>query len=217
MVRRIETGDVSGFIHEPGRVLKASGAGLALTHGAGANCEAAVLMTVAETFAAYGMTVLRFNLAFRRKRRFGPPHPSSAAADRDSVRAAAAALQREVAGPVYMGGHSYGGRQASMVAAEEPEMAAGLLLLSYPLHPPNKPNELRTSHFPLLRTPALFVHGDADPFGSLEELRAALELIPAATRLMTIERAGHDLRKGRIDVAAIVTALLEARHSADSA
>src|SRR5690349_14917069 len=113
MVRRIETGSVSGFIHEPGEILKGAGAGLALTHGAGANCKAALLTAVAETFAACGMTVLRFNLAFRRKRRFGPPHPSSAAADRESIRAAIAALRAEVAGPVYTGGHSYGGRQAT--------------------------------------------------------------------------------------------------------
>ncbi len=103
-----------------------------------------------------------------------------------------------------------------MLAAEDPEIAAGLLLFSYPLHPPNKPQELRTAHFPSLRTPALFVHGDADPFGTPDEVRAALELIPAATRLMLIERAGHDLRKGRIDPTAILAALVETRRSASS-
>ena len=217
MVRRIETESVSGVIHEPGHILKATGAGLALTHGAGANCETALLTAVAETFAACGITVLRFNLAFRRKRRFGPPHPSGAAADRESIRAAVAALRVEVAGPIYLGGHSYGGRQATILASEEPEVATGLLLFSYPLHPPNKPKDLRTAHFPSLRTPALFVHGDADPFGSPEELREALGLVPAPTRLMLIERAGHDLRKGRIDPAGVVTALLETRQSAGSA
>jgi len=217
MVRRIETESASGFIHEPGHILKATGAGLALTHGAGANCETPLLTTVAETFAACGITVLRFNLAFRRNRRFGPPHPSGAAADRASIRAAVAALRIEVAGPIYMGGHSYGGRQATMLAAEQPDTAGGLLLFSYPLHPPNKPKELRTAHFSSLRTPALFVHGDSDPLGSPEELRAALELIPATTRLMVIERAAHDLRKGRIDPAGVVTALLETRRSAGSA
>jgi hypothetical protein len=217
MIRPIETQTVSGFIHEPGHILKATGAGLAITHGAGANCEAPLLAAVAETFAACGITVLRFNLAFRRKRRLGPPHPSSAAADRESIRAAIAALQVEVAGPIYAGGHSYGGRQVTMLAAEAPDLAAGLLLFSYPLHPPNKPTDLRTAHFPSLRTPALFVHGDADPFGSPEELRAALELIPSSTRLMLIARAGHDLRKGRIDPTGLVTVLLEPRRTAGSA
>src|SRR5947209_12112807 len=130
MVRRIETESVSGFIHEPGHILKATGAGLALTHGAGANCESPLLNAVAETFAACGITVLRFNLAFRRKRRFGPPHPSSAAADRESIRLALAALRVEVAGPIYLGGHSYGGRQATILASEAPELAASLLLFS---------------------------------------------------------------------------------------
>ncbi len=51
-----------------------------------------------------------------------------------------------------------------MLEAEDPELAQRLLLLSYPLHPPRKPEQLRTAHFPNLRTPALFVHGDADPF-----------------------------------------------------
>ena len=61
-----------------------------------------------------------------------------------------------------------------MAAAENPELAAGLLLLSYPLHPPNKPEQMRTAFFPELRTPALFVHGTKDGFGSPEELREAM-------------------------------------------
>jgi len=78
-----------------------------------------------------------------------------------------------------------------MVAAEDSSLAAGLLLLSYPLHPPGKPAQLRTGHFPSLRTPALFVHGTRDPFGSVDELREAIKLIPAAARLQVVEGAGH--------------------------
>jgi len=84
-----------------------------------------------------------------------------------------------------------------MVAAEQPAVADSLLLLSYPLHPPDKPAQLRTAHFPALRTPAVFVHGTKDPFGSVEEMRAALALIPAAARLVIIEGAGHDLKRGK--------------------
>jgi hypothetical protein len=94
-----------------------------------------------------------------------------------------------------------------MLAAEDAEIAAGLLLFSYPLHPPGKPDQMRTAHFPSLRTPAVFVHGDADPFGSPGEMHAALELIPAATRLILIERAGHDLRRGKFDLAPAIVAL----------
>lgn len=80
-----------------------------------------------------------------------------------------------------------------MLCAEEPEVAAGLLLLSYPLHPPRKPEQQRTQHLPDLRTPALFVHGTRDPFASIEELEQAIKMIPGKTQLFTVEGAGHDL------------------------
>jgi predicted alpha/beta-hydrolase family hydrolase len=80
-----------------------------------------------------------------------------------------------------------------MLCAEEPDLVAGLLLLSYPLHPPRRPEQQRTQHLPSLRTPALFVHGTRDPFGSIAELDQALKMIPAPTRLLTVEGAGHDL------------------------
>ena len=96
-----------------------------------------------------------------------------------------------------------------MLAADEPGLLAALLLFSYPLHPPGKPDRLRTEHFPRLHVPALFVQGTADPFGSIAELRAAVPLIPATTHLLPIEGAGHDLRRGRFDLAAVVAAFLE--------
>jgi predicted alpha/beta-hydrolase family hydrolase len=80
-----------------------------------------------------------------------------------------------------------------MLAAEKPGLADGLLLLSYPLHPPQKPGELRTAHFPRLQTPALFVSGTCDGFGSMDELGSALTLIPARTELLSITGAGHEL------------------------
>jgi hypothetical protein len=92
-------------------------------------------------------------------------------------------------------GHSYGGRQTAMAAAEDSGLAAGLLLLSYPLHPPKRPEQKRTDFFPELRIPTLFVHGTADPFGSIEELREAMALIPGATDLMPVEGAAHDLKR----------------------
>ena len=94
---------------------------------------------------------------------------------------------------VILGGHSYGGRQATLLAAEAPTVADTLLLLSYPLHPPRKPEQLRTQHFPQLQTPALFIHGTRDPFGSIEEMTSALTAIPARHHLVAIEKAGHEL------------------------
>ena len=86
-----------------------------------------------------------------------------------------------------------------MLATDEPGLIDGLLLLSYPLHPPRKPEQLRTAHFPNLRTPALFIQGTRDPFGLPAELEAALKLILAPTTLVLIDGAGHDLKSADIE------------------
>ena len=80
-----------------------------------------------------------------------------------------------------------------MLAAAEPQLVESLLLLSYPLHPPKKPGERRTKHFPSLQVPALFVHGMRDGFGTISEMQSALGLIPARTELLPIAGAGHEL------------------------
>jgi uncharacterized protein len=140
-----------------------------------------------------GLKVLRCNLPYRQVRSYGPPGPGDAARDRAGLKNAVAALRKYAPGRAFLGGHSYGGRQSTMLAAAEPNLVEGLLLLSYPLHPPRKPDQLRTQHLPNLRNRCLFVHGTRDPFGSIEEMRKALQLIPPETRLLTIEGAGHDL------------------------
>jgi len=188
---------VRGWVHEAARN---SGKAVVLTHGAGADCQSKLLVDVADAFAAAEFTVLRFDLPFRRERPHGPPFPGGAGRDRDGLRRAVEIMRGQKNRQVYLGGHSYGGRQASMLVAEEPELVDGLLLLSYPLHPPRKPDELRTKHFPKLNTPAFFVHGTRDPFGSIAEMSAALKLIPAQRVLFEVESAGHDLRaKGKGD------------------
>ena len=181
---------VRGFLHSPP---SPNGSGLVLTHGAGANCNAPLVVAVSEAFAAHGYVVLRCDLPFRQERRTGPPFPGGAERDRAGLRNAVMALRKTVAGRIFLGGHSYGGRQATMLCAAEPDLVPGLLLLSYPLHPPRKPEQLRIQHLPNLHTTSLFVHGTRDPFGSVEEMAAALRLIPAKTELMEVEGAGHDL------------------------
>ena len=93
-----------------------------------------------------------------------------------------------------------------MLCAAEPKIADALLLLSYPLHPPQRRTELRTGHFSNLNTPALFVHGMRDGFGSIEELAAAMQLIPTKTELLPIVGAGHELmtKKNRDELSKIV-------------
>jgi predicted alpha/beta-hydrolase family hydrolase len=190
---------VRGFLHLPAHP---NGDALVLTHGAGANCQSKLLVAVADGFSEKGFTVLRCDLPFRQARPHGPPFPASAARDREGLWRAANVIAQRVPGRIFLGGHSYGGRQASMLvsdaqssggSANDLQRLAGLLLLSYPLHPPRKPDQLRTSHFPKLQIPALFVHGARDPFGSFTEMKSALALIPARTALLEIEGAGHDL------------------------
>jgi predicted alpha/beta-hydrolase family hydrolase len=196
-VQPLGNAPVAGFLHEPdGKPL----AGLVLTHGAGANCGSALLVNLATTLASRGWAVLRYDLPFRQKRRFGPPSPGQATADQAGLRAAVAEMQSRIEGKVFLGGHSYGGRQASMVAAKHHSNVPGLLLLSYPLHPPNKPEQLRTAHFPDIHSPCYFIHGAVDPFGSPEEMRTAVAHITAPAELLVFDRLGHDLGKGKADV-----------------
>jgi uncharacterized protein len=181
---------VRGFLHEP---QQANGDGLVLTHGAGANCQSKLLIALAGAFADAENLVLRCDLPFRQSRPHGPPFPAMAGRDREGLRRAVDVLRSRTPRRIFLGGHSYGGRQVSMLAAEQPQLVDGLLLLSYPLHPPRKPTQLRTAHFPQLETPSLFVHGGRDPFGLHDEMKAALALIPAKTMLLEINGAGHEL------------------------
>jgi len=185
---------VRGFLHVPET---SSGDGLVLTHGAGANCQSPLLVGLANAFCEAGMTVLRCDLPFRQSRSHGPPMRGSAERDQQGLRRAVESIRQMVRGRVFLGGHSYGGRQGALLAAATPGLVDGLLLLSYPLHPPKRPSELRTAHFPSLQTPALFVSGTRDGFGTIEEMTAAVMLIPARTQLVPIGGAGHELMSKR--------------------
>jgi predicted alpha/beta-hydrolase family hydrolase len=180
---------VRGLLHRPPAPV---GDAIVLTHGAGSDCRAPILVDLAAALADAGLLVLRCDLPFRRARPHGPPAPAGAERDRQGLRHAVQVTREMVSGRVFLGGLSYGGRQASMLAAEDPALAEALLLLAYPLHRPGRPEAWRTEHFPRLRTPALFVHGAHDPFGSRQELERALALIPAPTELVVV-RGSHDL------------------------
>ncbi len=201
MTEFIQQEGIHGFLHPPQG--ERNKAGVVLTHGAGADCTAPLLIAIAEQLAQQGFYVLRCDLAFRQRRRTGPPHPSKAEEDRYSLVQAAAFLRQHTPDRLILGGHSYGGRQATIAASENRTIADRLLLFSYPLHPPEKPSQLRTAHFPKLKIPAAFVHGAKDPFGTPEEMEAALKLIPAATKLSLVHGAGHDLKKGKFHLFAL--------------
>ncbi|RVW02189.1 alpha/beta hydrolase family protein [Rhodococcus xishaensis] len=193
----IDTGGVQGYLHRPAG--EAVGK-LVLTHGAGGDLNGKLLHAMASGFARQGFLVLRYNLPFRQQRAAGPPNRARAGEDRDGIVAAADAIRDLAGGPTILAGTSYGGRQSTMLAAERPDVADGLVLLSYPLHAPGKPEKQRTEHLPQLRTPSLFVHGDRDPFGTPDEIRAALDLIPAEHRLILVEGGRHGLEPERGDV-----------------
>lgn len=180
---------IAGVAHEPDGTQRGV---VVLTHGAGGSRESPLLIALCEQWAARGWLAVRYNLPYRRRRPKGPPSGSSAT-DQAGIAEAIEFARSLGTGPVIAGGHSYGGRLTSMVLAEQPAGADGLSLFSYPLHPPGKPDRLRTEHFPSIRVPTVFTHGSSDPFGSLDELRAAVALIQAPTRIVEITGARHDL------------------------
>ncbi len=183
---------VRGWLHRPAM---AGGDALLLTHGAGGNCNAPLLVALAETFSAAGFLVLRCDLPYRQNRPYGPPGPGDAKRDRAGLKNALTVLAKMASRRAFIGGQSYGGRQCSILCAEHGNASAiaGLLLLSYPLHPPGKPEQLRTQHFTDLHTPTLIIQGTRDVFASIPELERAIKQIPAKTRLVPVEGAGHDL------------------------
>jgi predicted alpha/beta-hydrolase family hydrolase len=181
---------IRGWLHRPS---VSNEKGLILAHGAGSSAQAPLLVALSEIFSDAGYTVLRIDLPYRQTRSFGPPSPATAARDRAGLKNAVLEMKTIISGKVFLGGHSYGGRQSSMLCVEHPDLVAGLLLLSYPLHPPRKPEQQRTQHLPDLRAASLFISGTRDPFGSIAEIEKAIKMIPAKVKLVAVEGAGHDL------------------------
>lgn len=187
MTEVLET--IAGIAHRPDGTARGV---VVLTHGAGGSRESPLLIGICDEWARRGWLAVRYNLPYRRRRPKGPPS-GSVAADRAGVAEAIAVARDLTDGPLIAGGHSYGGRLTSMVVAENPGIADELTLFSYPLHPPGKPERLRTEHFPAITIPTVFTHGSSDPFGSIAELRTAIALIPAATEIVEVSGARHDL------------------------
>jgi predicted alpha/beta-hydrolase family hydrolase len=181
---------VSGFIHNPSAP---SGDALILAHGAGTNCDYPLLVALAAAFCSSGMIVLRCDLPFRQERPKGRPLVQYAKRDQAGLKRAIDLVKASMSRTIYLGGHAYGGYQASILVASEPLLVKGLMLLSYPLHPPQQPTQLRISHLAAVRTRALFVQASRDPFGTHQEVRSVLALMPTETRLMSVEGARQEL------------------------
>ncbi|MBS9535323.1 alpha/beta hydrolase [Mycobacterium sp. M1] len=173
-----------------------------LAHGAGGDRESPMLQALCDEWARRGFLAIRYNLPFRRRRPKGPPG-GNGATDRDGIIAAIAHVHELTGGPLIVGGHSYGGRQTSMVIAEKHAQADLLTLFSYPVHAPGKPEHPRTEHLSRITVPTVFTHGGSDPFGTLAEVRAAAALIDAPTEVVEIAKARHDLASKTLDVPAL--------------
>jgi uncharacterized protein len=170
---------------------------LLLAHGAGAPMDAPAMVAAARALAGAGFRVARFEFGYMAARRGpdGRKPPPRAETLIPEYRAAVAALPAP--GPLIIGGKSMGGRVASLVADElhADGRIRGLLVLSYPFHPPNKPDQLRTRHLGALRTPTLFALGTRDTFGSREEV--ASYTLAAAIRIHWLLDGDHDLKPRR--------------------
>lgn len=170
-----------------------------LTHGAGGNRDSLMLQQLCQEWAGRGWLAVRYNLPYRRRRAKGPPSGSSAA-DQAGILEAIELCRGLADGPLIAGGHSYGGRQTSMVVAARGTPVDVLTLFSYPLHPPGRPERARTAHLPDIAVPTVFTHGTSDPFATIAELRDAAAQIPAPTEIVEIAGARHDLGSKTLDV-----------------
>jgi uncharacterized protein len=175
--------------------------------GAGGSRESPALVSIERAVAP--LPVVRADFPYRREGRRAPDRAPKLIA---CVREEAAALAAGAAvapDRIVLGGRSMGGRICSMAAAEGLP-AAGLALVSYPLHPPGRLDKLRIDHFPDIRVPCLFVSGTKDPFGTPEELESHTGRIPGQVTHVWIDGRGHDLKGADARVGEIVATWLSA-------
>jgi predicted alpha/beta-hydrolase family hydrolase len=168
-----------------------------LAHGAGANQTSAFMVEFAQALAARGFDTITFNFLYSEAGR-GPPDRNDRleACYRAMIAAFHAGTITENAerSRLVIGGKSMGGRIASQVVAATPDGVAGLVLLGYPLHPPGRPDKLRSKHLPKIAVPMLVVQGSRDTFGTPEELRPILKPLKAPAELYVVEGGDHSFK-----------------------
>ncbi len=183
---------------------------LLLFPGAGSSSDHSALIAI-ERAVAPGVchrADFAYRLAGRRAPDRSPVLLQTVAVEAAALTAPAASQSGGPAALV-LGGRSMGGRMCSMAVAEGLVAAAGLILISYPLHPPGKPDKLRVEHLPRLQVPCLFIHGTNDPFGTPDELTSFTATIPGQVSHVWIERGRHDLKGADDLIAAAVVEWLE--------
>jgi predicted alpha/beta-hydrolase family hydrolase len=174
---------------------------LILGHGAGAPQQSTWMVQMSRALAARGLTVVTFNFPYAERRKSVPDKTEVLEATwMATIRAVRARQPARPAQRLFIGGKSMGGRIASHVAAAwDGDLGdlAGLVFFGYPLHPPGKPNQLRSAHLPNITAPMLFIQGSRDPFGSPDELKPILATLPATTTLTAIEGGDHSLKASK--------------------
>jgi predicted alpha/beta-hydrolase family hydrolase len=177
------------------RPARRAGLGVLLAPGAGADRDQATLVALDEQLSAAGAVVERMDFPYRRAGRRAPDRPPVLLAAVEEEAGRLADRLKPSSRAVIAGGRSMGGRMCSMAVAEGrvPE-AAGLLLISYPLHPPGRPDKLRTEHFPRIIVPCLFVSGRRDAFAAPDELEAATAAIKGPVTHQWVDGKDHALR-----------------------
>jgi predicted alpha/beta-hydrolase family hydrolase len=174
-----------------------AGIALLLAHGSGGNQMSPFMVDYAKGLAERGIDAVTFNFLYSEQRRKLPDRNDKLEACWRAVIAAARSggLGDEIArGRLAIGGKSMGGRIASQVAAADPEAIAALVALGYPLHPPGKPEQLRTQHLPAITVPMLIVQGERDAFGTPDELRPVLRTLKAKAQLHVVEGGDHSFK-----------------------
>jgi len=167
---------------------------LILAHGAGAPQSHPWMVAASRAISARGLDVVTFNFLYAEAGKRAPDRPPILEETWRAVVAAVRAQRGVATGRLFIGGKSMGGRIATQVAAAGAVgRLEGLVLLGYPLHPPGKPKQLRSSHLPKVEAPMLFVQGSRDAFGTPAELAPVVEGLAAGSRVFVVEGGDHSL------------------------
>jgi uncharacterized protein len=170
-----------------------------LAPGAGSNRDQESLVLIDEALPG---RVRRMDFGYRTE---GRKFPDREPLLLQNIVDEAASLHR----PLVLGGRSMGGRMCSIAAARGLVDAQALVLICYPLHPPGKPDRLRTDHFPGINIPCLFLSGTKDAFGTPDELTTATAAIPGRVDHVWIDGADHSLRRQDARIAQVVKDWIE--------
>ena len=182
---------------------------LVLGHGAGAPQASPFMVEMARDLAARGIEVVTFDFVYTAKKKKAPDRAPLLEACYRAVVGAVRGRANGKARALFLGGKSMGGRIASQIAPTE-EGLAGLVFLGYPLHPPGKPEQLRSEHLPRVRAPMLFVQGSGDAFGTPAELRPILARLVNGTELFVVEGGDHSFnvpKKSGVSQVEVMTAV----------